>query len=883
MEIEYIEKPRGGAFRSKMVMCDNRSYVNQKERKASGLGEIEHKRRAGRGAAFITGPNTGMLPTPSTKARKNIAMSELLVLIDISILISYNYKKLFLRRFMKKHIFLLALLLILLVTTVAAAKSPINENIIKYRYYVKQISLYPEFEGDFVLNFEKQMSSVALENEVASATTNYKEVLNYIDCKNSNEVVIYAEFLKMLKENLAAAGVFPQKFDDIVISDEINETVFNEFSLEFNNCIDLNSSLPDVVKKTKRIYPYLSKAYFMKSNKTEAHNLFKTFLDDINKTKGDPEQDAYKQAVAYTNNAYNEYCNNNFELSAKSFENSIPYWETFYNLSGNSALVPYLKGTLKVYQGNSAVEYDFNYARQLFESAIALFPNDFNGKFSIYWANCSIAEIYYRQNDIKGFISWMQSHPAFKGSNQDAHDADAAIVLKTSVIQHEYNRLAQQPYVWNNSNNGKKDRKAITDSIKKIESNNQNTPANIYIKKFIKRYKSIMESNSLEISEVSFYSVSDDPMPSAMSTDREQLRINLKDHELNGATGVDYVLIEPPDWSVTISGNNYNVTKKKVAVVRGKILRLIVKLNFNATAPLNVNITGKSQSLSFHQIGQPNTDNRIVIESDKPVQNTVGILDNYTISWYNNNIVMDPTNHAPIYIVRQYVKELCFWQIVEYTCKWLEKLSADDLASNEKGDKNVINAIWDGCSIDNLTNLKYEYHYPYEEAKTLADLLRIKSGKCKRWAYFLKHCFYCQGIVSKMFDENNNQIISEGGSYIEFFFKENPDLPFKLMMFKYYDKKVDEDKGFEVIGKKYKIDFLPDHALVGIGGKLISGSPLYSQGEIFDIVFHIRSNSYQYEFIAVKNLIDHAKPDEIFNKDPNVKQFDMNYSKVDHE
>jgi hypothetical protein len=30
MEVEYIEKPRGGAFRSKTVECDKDDYVNQK-------------------------------------------------------------------------------------------------------------------------------------------------------------------------------------------------------------------------------------------------------------------------------------------------------------------------------------------------------------------------------------------------------------------------------------------------------------------------------------------------------------------------------------------------------------------------------------------------------------------------------------------------------------------------------------------------------------------------------------------------------------------------------------------------------------------------------------------------------------------------------------
>jgi len=638
---------------------------------------------------------------------------------------------------MKKNIFLLALLLILIVTTVAVAKSPINENIIKYRYYVKQISLYPEFEGDFVLNFEKQMSSIALENEVASAATNYKEVLNYIDCKNSNEVVIYAEFLKMLKENLAAAGVFPQKFDDIVISDEINETVFNEFSLEFNNCIDLNSSLPDVVKKTKRIYPYLSKAYFMKNNKTVTQNLFKTFLDDINKTKGDPEQDAYKQAVAYTNNAYNEYCNNNFELSAKSFENSIPYWETFYNLSGNSALVPYLKGTLKVYQGNSAVEYDFNYARQLFESAIALFPNDFNGKFSIYWANCSIAEIYYRQNDIKGFISWMQSHPAFKGSNQDAHDADAAIVLKTSVIQHEYNRLAQQPYVWNNSNNGKKDRKAITDSIKKIESNTQNTPVNIYIKKFIKRYKSIMESNLLEVNEITFYSLVDEtplpPLPKKANIPL-QARIALKDHK-------DGAIMNEPDWRISANGNTYSIKTHQVAVVRNKKVRLDVK--FNSTIPENFLIQGHSNLGGDFKLISIN-GNTATFESSKLADNRVGVIENVFVNWTNNGAHTIQTSFSKIYIVREYVALPCYWQIIEYTCKWLENLSPRQLEDEQA----VVDAIWAGCDKGNLKNLGYSYKFPEndDDPNSVLEILRDKKSRCGGWSRFFIHCLLTQGI-----------------------------------------------------------------------------------------------------------------------------------------
>ncbi len=737
---------------------------------------------------------------------------------------------------MKKSLIVLLSCLVLVFFYNIAYALPLNDKIIQYRYYVKQTSLFPEFQNDFVLNLEKRLSLMALENEINKSVSDYEEVLNYIETKNSSEILIYAEFLKGLKEKLASIGIFSQKFDNIVLANTtFNDKFSDDYSLEFKAYKNFNQDLPEAVKITKRVFPYLLNQ--SQNDKNKVNRLFKAFLDDINKSKGDPTQDAYKKAIAFTNNAYIEYCNNNFETSAKAFEDSIPYWEIYYNLSGNSDLIPQLKGILKIYQGNSAVEYNYNAAKKLYESAIAFFPNDISSKMSIYWANCSIAEIYYRQNDIKGFINWMKSHPAFK-DDQDVDDANDAIVLKTSVIQYEYNRLSQQTYTWNNSTTGKKERKNIMDLIKKIDGNTQNTPTNNYVKKFSNRYKSIMESNLLEIREITIFTSNDIPAPAITNKTNEKIHITLKNHKEGTLSGE---IIVGPDWLITANGNNMVIKTNKVAVARNR--KIILQVKFNSPIPSNFNIYGESSWGGYFKMIEILPDKSTAIfESQSLTANQVGIVENIFISWTINNTKIIQTFFSKIYIVREYIAEPCYWQIIEYTCKWLENLSPLQL-DNEQA---VIDAIWNGCNKENLAKMGYKYVYDQENnsPNNINELLCKLNSSCGGWTEFLIHCFYTQGIYNSLNDNGTVKIAKVFNVLIK-------TLDYYTPTGK--DKVFRNKENILSIGNTQPSDYYQDHNFIAIGGEYqefyIDNKLVYYDyigGEIFDIVYGIRIKNDSY-------------------------------------
>jgi len=741
------------------------------------------------------------------------------------------------------------------------ASTPLNDNLIKYRFYVKQTSLFPEFENDAVLNFEKSITAIALEYEVNKASTNYNEILNYIDTKNSSEIFIYTEFLKCLKEKLASEGIFPQKFDDINISNNNNnDKIFEEFSLNFNSSHKFNKNLPQSIIFTKRIFPFLLN---QSQNKTQSDSLLKTFLDDVDKFKADPAQDAYKKAIAYTNSAYNEYCNNNFEASSKAFETSIPFWETYYNLTDNSALVPILKGTLKIYQGNSTVEYDLNSARKLYESAITFFPNDITTKMYIYWANCSIAEIYYRQNDINGFINWMKAHPAYK-ADQSVDDANNSLVLKTSVIQYEYNRLSQL-YIWNNSTNGKKDRKSITDLLKKIESNSQNTPTNNYVKKISQRYKNIMNSNSLEIQDIMLYSLIEDAAPSVKAP--IQARISLKEHSPKADNGI---IILEPDWSVAVNGNSVQIKTHPAAVVRNKKLRIMVK--FFSAPPANVFINGYSSLGGDFKLISLN-NNIATFESVMPVSNCVKIVNDLSILIYNNGVALVKSEFSKIFIIREYLDEPCFWQVVEYTCKWLENLTQFQLDD----EKSIIDAIWNGCDKNNLASMGYQYVYDPDNASpnNINQLLCNKKSSCGGWAEFLIHSFYTQGIYNTL---NENGTVKKAKVFnIDIKAIGYEESPGDAIIFR-------TKNDILSIGNDKPDKHFPDHNFIGIGGEYQffynNGKKIcyeYVGGEIFDIVYSkriINANNLAYEGDVIGFIkADANSTTPEYPKDPLKRQF----------
>lgn len=397
---------------------------------------------------------------------------------------------------MRKLFFIVVFSLIVLAASKASAISTINENAIKYRYYIKVISSIPYFENDLTLNFEKHLSLKMLENEVERTFKDYDETLNFIDMKDSLEVVIYSEYLKMLKEKLASNGIFPRKFDDIRCdSDRIYENIFESFSFEFNNFDGYNVEVPYIVKKTKRIFPYLSS----KINDRKIQTLlFNNFLACVNESKKDPAQDAYKKAIAFMNNGFTAYFDEKYFDSCKSFGDSIPYWEQYMQLSDDVDSIPLMRGLIKLHQGNSAVEYDMGFAKTLFEESINNFNNmnaaDFIKKTYTYHPNVAIGEIFYRKNDVQNFLQWMNTHMISKADEPFFDVFGDTSTLKSIVMNYEWNRLTL-PDTYNSSSNGVKQRKAITNAIKKIEALSANTPMNNYKKKFIKRYSQIMDSN----------------------------------------------------------------------------------------------------------------------------------------------------------------------------------------------------------------------------------------------------------------------------------------------------------------------------------------------------------------------------------------------------
>jgi len=399
----------------------------------------------------------------------------------------------------KKIIFLFTLLIAFIYNTSFSYAEIINENLIKYRYYIKIISQIPYFDDDLTLKFENYLTKNAIENEVEKTFNNYSEVLNYIDNKSTDEILIYDEFLKMLKQKLASRGIFPTKFNDFHYnSNQIYENIFDLFSFEFDTADQQGIKIPFIVRKTKRIFPYI---FSKLTNQDKQTFLFKYYNKFIHDNPKDPTQDNYNAAVTQMNYAYTTYYNEKFLESYNTFKDAISLWEKYLLLSNNNDSIPDMRATIKLYQGNSAVEFDQKTAKSLFVESISIYNSmsipDFIKKMNIMHCNSAIGDIYYRQNDLNGFMNWMNSHPPTKvDENYNDAYADTA-VLKSLVINFEWNRLTP-PYNFNNSSNGIKQRKSINDGIIKIEK----LPAsalNNYKKKFIKRYKNIMNFNSIKI------------------------------------------------------------------------------------------------------------------------------------------------------------------------------------------------------------------------------------------------------------------------------------------------------------------------------------------------------------------------------------------------
>ncbi len=723
----------------------------------------------------------------------------------------------------KRYILFLSFIILFLCNNILWA-SPINENIIKYRYYITTILSMPEFKDDFTLPFENDMTKIMLNNEVQKTSENYEEVLNYIDCKSSAEVVIYQEYLKQLKEILASKGIFSNKFNELRIdSNKIYTPIFDIFSFGLNKNFKTDIKIPENVQKTQRLFPYLYSVYFKNKNINAINNLLK----NINLKEDNPNdaQYYYNEAVKNLIIGYSEYCNENYRESCKGFENSIPYWRQYYILSNVSTeIITYLSGLIKLIQGTSAIEYDYEEAKEIYEDSL----NYFTGQYSdgSYYSHAFIAEIYYRQNDIKKFINYMDVHIHKNILRENIGFSTQALVSKMEIMNFEYVRLSNQNTYYGQSIN--EFRNKINERIKNIENSLPNDSEGRYTKKILSRYKEIMNKNSIEIRAVGFsdYSAS------------EKYYVNLKNHAPDE-------LIKYPQWRFIHAGDTVSVDSQPIAAVRNNKIKIQLGVYTLDGLPSDIINNGKlvgidkTNNINFNMIARINKDGMgYAFESDREILKTVGTIF-LDIDWHliienkrkSESLIKDfclgNTKHT-LYIVRKYIEEPCYWQIVDHTCNWLKNLSESDLGS----DDNVVDAIWNGCSIESLTNLGYWYKYPPDktEETTLRSLLETKHGECGQWASFLIYSLRCANIEA-ISNFKKFQIVYNG----------------ELTKFKYYDR-------YPAIGYSYFKSF-DDHVIVGYKGNYNVNEQSFS-GLIYDPVFHIKcfNKNTEYEDMAVEYI-----------------------------
>ena len=686
----------------------------------------------------------------------------------------------------------------------------------------------PEFKNDFTLPLENDFTKIFLDAEIEKTHENYNEILNYIDCKSTSEIVVYEEYLKQLKEKLASKGIFPSKFDEIKINTScIYTPIFDSFSMESKNHPEYNGMIPESVQKTKRIFPYLYAKYFKDRNIKAA----KKILEDF-KIKEDEEQNAayfYKEASRLLTSAYSSYCDENYQSSCTAFEESIPFWRKYYELVNmQQSAIDASIGIIKLLQGSSAIEFDFDYAKSIFNNSIGNFYGYY--AFNTYYSYRLVAETFYRQNDIKGFIGYMNSIQNKVPLRENLNYSSFLVSVKSQIIQFEFERLSK-PFIYSTQDDLNKHQK-ILDRIANTESNLSNDSEGRYIKKTLIRYKEIMAKNLLEIKAIGFdhYSTS------------TKHYIKLKKHD-------DDQVIQTPQWLVKTNPNDNTVKLEvqPIAAVRNEKIRIQVIVGAQGT-PADVigeyKLTGYDtvNKIEFNVVAVKKNKSNLLIEceSDKEISKTVGIflLD---IKWHlikperkeNSSIIKDfylgNTQHT-IYIVRKYIEEPCYWKIVEHTCDWIKNLSESDLDDDDK----VVDAIWNGCSIENLTDLGYKYKYPptSNDPTTLAELLDRQKGACGLWANFLIHCFYCQGIEG-ITNVKRLQLLYNG----------------ELTRFKYYDV-------YKPIGNVVVPPF-DDHVVVGYKGSY----DVYTQsyyGIVYDPVFHIKCDNKitEYEDMAVEFIED---------------------------
>lgn len=683
--------------------------------------------------------------------------------------------------------------------------------------------------------------------------------------KSTYEIVIYKEFLKELKEYLASIEIFPSKFNEININYEhIYTPVFNDFSLESNKLLEI-CELPENVKLTKRVYPYLRNNSYYKGRQGE--ELYKLLINDITQKEDYPIDIAYKKAESKLNEGYISYCNNEFLESSNLISGSIPLWVEYLKLvESDTNRIGYMSGMLSLMSGSAAADGgNLNQAMNTFINAAKYFHATESYKEYVAIAQCFMADIFYKQGDIAEFIEWMELSKK-NGLNNILNKTNYvyafnAAVTKALVITYEYNRIKDPINTPQTHAEFKNDINAL---LRFHMGNDDLTVENRYNKKFLKNYNSIMASNSMFLNSISFYSNSE-THPAKTS---DYVSIELKDHYKPTE------IIKPPHWTMVLIDNQYVFNTKQTAVIKN--MKMIIKANFfnfnnepitNIAKIIGQTDNGLTFESKFNNFTISPGNNEIDLISNIAIEDKVFIL-NLAINWYvltkdNIKINLTATNEHKIYVVRTKPAQPCYWQIVEYTCNWMKDLSPSQLTE----DRNVIDAIWKGCSIENLNKLGYRYQFPMpvgEEGDQLHNLLQKKYGKCGTWATFLRHCFYCQGI-------KNVNTAGYGGDHINFSFIEAAlgTNDAQVCIFK-------DDK--TAIGNISPMYF-KDHALVGYGGRLIyqdQFGDIYDGGELFDIVFHehMQNNTPEiYENTMVKRIKANEFTDEYHEQDPNKKEF----------
>ena len=758
---------------------------------------------------------------------------------------------------MKKYSFLLSLICSLFMSGIVFAKTPINENIIKYSYYVTTVSKMPEFQGDVVLAFEREISEGLLRREVQRHIKDYTEILNYIDTKSTYEIVIYKEFLKELKECLASRGIFPSKFNDMITDfNHIYTPIFKEFALGSPKTFG-GIDLPKNVLLSRRIYPYLRNNVYFKKN--QGGDLYKKLVLEVKEDEESPIDTAYKKAEAKLNEGYDAYCNGLYSTSCSLMNESLPLWVEYIKLidpeEGYEGLV---LGMICLMSGSSAVEAgNYNQAMSLFTNAAKYFAATESYKDFVSFAQCFMAEIFYREGDIPKFIEWMEISKKNGLNNLLSNKANfefahSAMGTKAYTIVYEYYRI-KDPI--NTPETQTELRNTINSLIASHMNQDDSTSEFRYDKKFLQRYKHIMENNQIAIKEISFYFIPKNlPFSECKNYKMNMKQIKLKD--IN-----DKIML--PQWIAFENNGNYKVESLPIAMVKNSQIAILVKFFIPNHSNVDFNITCSSQNMKFEVAnGSPATGEYIFV-SDKPIDKICALK--LEVNWFNNNVIIDRTTHNDIYVSRDVPSNDApyYWQIADFTCKWLENIDPNNL-----DDETVINTIFDG--LYKIPNFCYSISEIKDD--TIQHLFNTNFGGGYAFSNLFIECARYQGVKEYLWD-------------------------FKLL--KFYATPIKQPNGTllqmtrfgfknKAIGGQNPPPITTFHVVVGRGGTYYEDPIFGFKGDVYDPTCHIYSKNVNlppdnypngdilinYECDAVSSLV-YVEGDPLKAKLPDKKQFNF--------